>query len=175
VSGETLLRRAGAERRVRLTRDGDAFNATVDDRPCRVACLHVGPATAAAGGTTVEELALEIDGRPCRALVARQRDRVLVALDGRVYVFDTGDDQRQAQVGAAGSGLVSAPMPGKIVTVLVGVGERVEAGQPLVVLEAMKMESTLAAEVAGSVSTIHVLAGATVEAGATLIEIAPAA
>src|SRR6266576_3558950 len=138
--------------------------ATVDGAAHRVARLAVGPRTTAAGGATVEELALEVDGRPHRALVARTRDRVLVAVAGRVWTFESGEEARGAH-GAAGSGAVSAPMPGKVVSVLVAEGQVVEVGQALVVLEAMKMESTLAAEVAGRVTAVRATAGASVAAG----------
>jgi biotin carboxyl carrier protein len=66
-------------------------------------------------------------------------------------------------------------MPGKVVTVLVQVGDTVDVGQPLVVLEAMKMESTLVAEVAGKVTAVAAVQGTTVEGGAVLVEIADAA
>jgi propionyl-CoA carboxylase alpha chain len=68
---------------------------------------------------------------------------------------------------AAGS--LTAPMPGAVVRVLVDTGETVAAGQPLVVLEAMKMEHTVAAPVAGTVTEVSVSAGQQVEAGAVLV------
>jgi biotin carboxyl carrier protein len=60
-------------------------------------------------------------------------------------------------------------MPGAVVRVLVEAGAAVEAGQPLVVLEAMKMEHTVAAPVSGTVGDIRVQAGQQVEAGAVLV------
>ena len=158
-----------------LTPGGETIAATLDGAAHRLTCLAAGAPALAAGGTTVEELAVEIDGRPVRALVARRRDRVLVALDGVTYAFETGDDTRAGGPGAGGSGTVTTPMPGKVVAVLVATGDVVQAGQPLVVLEAMKMETTLAAEVAGSVTAVHAVVGAMVDAGATVVVIAPAA
>lgn len=64
----------------------------------------------------------------------------------------------------------NAPMPGRIVNVLVAVGEDVDAGTPLISLEAMKMENTLKSSGIGKVKTIHVAAGAVVEKGAALFE-----
>ena len=174
MSTETRLRRAGRERRVTLAPEGDGFAATVDGAAHRLVCVPTGPAALASGGATVEELALEIDGRPMRALVARHADRVLVAMDGVTYTFETGEDTRAGGVGAAGSGTVIAPMPGKVVAVLVAPGDVVEAGQALVVLEAMKMETTLAAEVAGTVAAVEATVGGMVEAGAVLTIITPA-
>ena len=62
-------------------------------------------------------------------------------------------------------------MPGKIVRVLVAAGDTVEVRQPLVVVEAMKMENELRAERPGTVARVHVKDGASVEAGAPLIDI----
>jgi pyruvate carboxylase subunit B len=60
-------------------------------------------------------------------------------------------------------------MPGRVVRVLVAEGAEVEAGQPLLVLEAMKMENEVRAPVAGSVAAVAVVAGAAVESGARLL------
>ena len=68
---------------------------------------------------------------------------------------------------AAGS--LTAPMPGAVVRVLVAVGDAVTAGQPMVVLEAMKMEHTVAAPVAGNVTAVDVAAGQQVDAGTVLV------
>jgi acetyl/propionyl-CoA carboxylase alpha subunit len=157
---------------VQLTRKGDAWEVKIADASHRVACVY-GPSTAAAGGATVDELALDVDGRPYRALVARTRDRVLVSLGGRVFSFETGDESRAAGRAGGQSGRVEAPMPGKVISVLVAPGATVEVGQPLVVLEAMKMETTLAAEVAGTVATVRAEAGAVVAAGELLVVITP--
>ena len=67
--------------------------------------------------------------------------------------------------GAAGSGDVTVPMQGTIVKVLVEVGQEVEVGQAVVVLEAMKMENQIAAERAGTVKEIKVAPGDTVGGG----------
>jgi acetyl-CoA/propionyl-CoA carboxylase biotin carboxyl carrier protein len=67
--------------------------------------------------------------------------------------------------GAAGSGSVTVPMQGTIVKLLVEVGQEVEAGQGVVVLEAMKMENQINAERAGTIKEIKVAAGDTVGGG----------
>ena len=73
--------------------------------------------------------------------------------------------------GGAGSGDVSVPMQGTIVKVLVEVGQDVEAGQAVVVLEAMKMENQIAAEKAGKVKEVRVAAGDTVGSGDIVVVI----
>ena len=64
-----------------------------------------------------------------------------------------------------------APIPGKVVAVKAASGDDVVPGQPLVVLEAMKMENELSAEQQGRVAKVHVAAGDTVEGGELLIEL----
>jgi biotin carboxyl carrier protein len=70
-----------------------------------------------------------------------------------------------AHGGAAGAGQVTVPMQGTIVKVLVKVGDAVEVGRPLCVLEAMKMENNIEAGTAGTVSDIRVEPGSAVGAG----------
>ena len=74
--------------------------------------------------------------------------------------------------GGAGSGQVAVPMQGTIVKVLVEVGQEVEAGQAVVVLEAMKMENQILAEKSGKVSEVKVKAGDTVGSGDVVVVIA---
>ncbi|HVM51866.1 MAG TPA: acetyl-CoA carboxylase biotin carboxylase subunit [Acidimicrobiales bacterium] len=73
--------------------------------------------------------------------------------------------------GAAGAGHVTVPMQGTIVKVLVAVGDAVEVGQPVAVLEAMKMENQILVEKSGTVTEIKVTPGQSVGAGDVIIEI----
>jgi len=174
VSAGLRLRRGDRTRQVSVAADGGSLTVTLDGTGHRVRRLDTSAVLPAPGGGRVTELTLAVDDRPCRALVVWTRDRITVALAGRVHVFETGDDARQAGPGAAGSGTITAPMPGKVVAVLVAAGDTVEAGQAVVVLEAMKMETTLAAEVAGKVEAVEAAVGATVDGGAVLLTITPA-
>jgi acetyl/propionyl-CoA carboxylase alpha subunit len=70
-----------------------------------------------------------------------------------------------------GPSRLTAPIPGKVLSVKVAAGDEVVPGQALVVLEAMKMENELAAEQAGRVSAVHVDEGATVDGGELLLEL----
>lgn len=77
---------------------------------------------------------------------------------------------RQDQLGG-GDNLLHTPMPGRIVKLMVQVGDTVQAGQGLVIVEAMKMENELRAGVSGQIRAIHCAAGDLVEGGALLVEI----
>ncbi|WP_396623432.1 biotin/lipoyl-containing protein [Luteitalea sp.] len=96
----------------------------------------------------------------------------VVHVDGRrVPVVASSRARRRATGGASGSGPLRlvAPMPGKVLRVSVAVGDLVEPRQPLVVIEAMKMENALSAGRAGTVREILVRAGESVEAGRPLV------
>jgi len=71
----------------------------------------------------------------------------------------------------ADDGVIRAPMPGRIISVSVSVDDAVTKGQPVVVLESMKMENTITSPVDGTVSAVHVAAGDSVQHGQTLVEI----
>ena len=74
----------------------------------------------------------------------------------------------------AGDGVVRSPMPGTVLAVKTASGERVRAGQPLVIVEAMKMEHTVSAPVDGVVADLTVTAGQQVGLDETLAVISPA-
>jgi 3-methylcrotonyl-CoA carboxylase alpha subunit len=162
---EIRLQQGERSRRVTLADQ----SAEVDARGYAVRRIATCP-----GGDGTLEVVVAVDERVWRGCVLRSGDRLLVSLDGAVHAFHLGD--APARGGAAGGvGTVVAPMPGKIVRVLVAAGDVVEAGAPLIVLEAMKMETTLRSEIAGTVAAVRVEAGATVDAGAVLVEVAEAA
>jgi len=71
------------------------------------------------------------------------------------------------------AGLLEAPMPGKILELLVGEGDEVEEGDPVVILEAMKMENELKAPASGVVTSVSVSVSDSVEKSQTILEIEP--
>ncbi|SRR5258708_1820432 len=79
--------------------------------------------------------------------------------------------RRRADAGGLGPKKVSAPMPGKVVRVLVHIGEHVDAGQGVVIIEAMKMQNELKSPKKGVVKKLHAPEGVLVEAGQVLAEI----
>lgn len=72
---------------------------------------------------------------------------------------------------AASEGILNAPMPGKILNIMALVGDKVEKGQPLVILEAMKMENELKAPVSGTVSSVFAEVGQSLEKKSPILEI----
>jgi len=115
------------------------------------------------------------DDRSWKVLAHRDGRRWRVGLwrgDVELEVLSPAEAVEAGSVAArSGSATVTAPIPGKVVAVKVSEGDTVEPGQPLVVLEAMKMENELVAERAGTVRSVHVEAGETVDTGAALVEI----
>jgi biotin carboxyl carrier protein len=98
-----------------------------------------------------------------------------VTVDGTTVAVSVNGHRRGRRADAAdrGSGpqKLTAPMPGKIVRVMVKPGDTVEARQPLVVVEAMKMENELRAGRGGVVAEVHAGEGQSVDAGALLVTI----
>jgi biotin carboxyl carrier protein len=115
-------------------------------------------------------LAVAVDGRVVELVPlspssagARGTAQVVKAIEARAR-------GRAGESGSNESGLeLKAPMPGRIVKVLVAPGQVVEAKTPALVMEAMKMENELLLSRGGTVRSVHVTAGATVERGALLV------
>ena len=104
-----------------------------------------------------------------------------VTLEGRKFSVETDEEKQQirrtrekgsgSKLGA--SGTISSAIPGKIVSILVSVGDAVSAGDVVFVLEAMKMQNEIKASVDGVISEIKCNAGERVEANVPLLEISP--
>ena len=98
-----------------------------------------------------------------------------VTVRGQTSRFDVADERtmrlRAASVGGAAEGkqVIASPMPGKVVKVFVKVGDEVKEGQPVVVVEAMKMENELKSPKAGKVLEVAAVEGGVVENGAKLV------
>jgi biotin carboxyl carrier protein len=117
-------------------------------------------------------LSLIIDGRQYRCIF----DGDAVLIGGRRYAFALDDPRslrgrKGAGDGAAGPRAVKAPMPGRVVRVLVAEGDQVEEQQGVVVIEAMKMQNELKSPKAGRVARIAAMVEETVSAGDVLVVI----
>jgi biotin carboxyl carrier protein len=115
-----------------------------------------------------------------RAVVQKREGRgtYTIWVDGHRFDVEALDERTRAiremsaaAEGPAGPAPVKAPMPGLIVRVNVKVGDEVQAGQGVVVMEAMKMENELRTTGAGKVKAVHATRGEAVEKGALLVEL----
>lgn len=144
------------------------------------------------------ELRVQVDGRELRVDLAAGQGGVLSLilngtsyditaqkLNGEYYVTVQGEaytveveDERSRQLGAVAdtrphhrAGIVQSVMPGMMMQVLVKAGDAVEVGQPLAIMEAMKMENEVRSPLAGTVVTVHAVAGQPVARGDDLFVI----
>jgi pyruvate carboxylase subunit B len=128
-------------------------------------------------GDVLRRLVRGRTSRPFQALERDARGAWRLTSDGQRVEGLVLDPRARAvrEAGSAGSarhsGLLHAPMPGRVLRVLVEAGASVTQGQALIVVEAMKMENELKAPGAGTVGRVHVAAGDRVEKGAVLVEI----
>jgi 3-methylcrotonyl-CoA carboxylase alpha subunit len=103
------------------------------------------------------------------------RGRWVLLVDGETYTAEVGRHSSGGPAGQAASGRttggVRAPMPGLVVALQVAEGAEVEAGQALVIMEAMKMQMEIRAPVAGRVRQVHVASGQEITGGQLLITI----
>ena len=114
-------------------------------------------------------LTVDLGGRRRTATVLEETGALLVMADGRVHRVAPYDPGAAAAAQDLSGGHLAAPMPGKVVRVLATEGERVKRGAPLLVLEAMKMEHTIAAPADGIVERIAFAVGDLVEEGVELV------
>lgn len=117
-------------------------------------------------------ISLVVDGRQYRCVL----DGGAVVIMGRRYEFAVADPrslkrERGGAAGASGPRAVKAPMPGRVVRVLVGIGDEVLDQQGVVVIEAMKMQNELKSPKAGRVSRISTTVGETVQQGDILVTV----
>jgi acetyl/propionyl-CoA carboxylase alpha subunit len=106
-----------------------------------------------------------------RSVLLTEDDEIVVFEAGEAFVFSAHPPSAE-DLGAAQDGQIRSPMPGKVTGLSVKAGESVKKGQPLLILEAMKMEHALTAPFDGVVETVAVTLGAQVSEGATLVKLA---
>lgn len=160
----------GRPRTVDIERDGDLYRVVIDGVARLVDAAAVDAATFSliclADGRSSQEVGLSPTGLPGEIAVHMPAGVASArVLTGAASRFGRGTGAAQA----AGTQQVLAPMPGKVVKVLVKAGDEVKARQGLVVVEAMKMENELRSPKDGRVSDVLVAEGASVEAGRLLV------
>lgn len=137
--------------------------------------LHVGdtgvPVALATRGEHAYELTVHDASQ--RVFVATRGDDVHVHLDGDTYLlrYSHSLERFAGQSVEADAAVARAPMPGAVIAVAVQQGEAVRRGQALLVIESMKMETTIAAPCDGIVQALHAAVGQTFERDAPLVTI----
>jgi len=125
-------------------------------------------------GPNADTLWFAMAGERHRARYFRDGRTVFLHLAGRSLRLELDDpDDATADAGTEASPVVRSPMPGRILEVLISPDTRVSAGDPLIRMEAMKMEIDLSAPCDGVVGSIPVEAGDLVEPDAELVRIVP--
>ena len=154
--------------RSEVTVDGESVTLDGHTAPARIEEIETTPVRLVTIGSEVH-----------RVVVRRgsSRGAYILWVDGFRFEGEAPDERTRAirditaeSERSSGPASLTAPMPGLIVRVSVAAGDSVQAGQGLVVMEAMKMENELRAHGAGTVKAVHVEAGKAVEKGTVLVE-----
>ncbi len=159
----------GQRHRVEVHEEHGLFRVRLDDRVLPVDVLPVGP----------RHYSLLVDGRCYEIDILPLDEGTVVLVNGQPFRVEVQTDHppggkaaKERPEAEAGEHAVIAPMPGKVVKLLVTPGATVEAGEGVVVIEAMKMENELKAPVAGTIAEIRTEEGKTVNGGDVLVVLA---
>lgn len=158
----------GRDHRLEVRQDKEGLHVRLDDREFQVDFFQVDPGL----------YSLLIGGRSFEIDLLEMEEALMVLVDGQPFRVEIQDDRERRLRAAAGKGevragkrVVTAPMPGKVVKLLVRPGDAVQPGNGIIVVEAMKMENELKAPVAGTVKEIRVEEGKAVSGGEVLVVI----
>jgi biotin carboxyl carrier protein len=120
----------------------------------------------------------EFNGKKLEGYAQIIKDKLWLNMSGETFVIETFGDhnkgshrKRKKTERETTSDRISAPMPGKITKIIINKDDPVHLGQPLIVMEAMKMEYTLKSEISGSVLQINVKLGQQVSLGEILLQL----
>jgi biotin carboxyl carrier protein len=152
------------KRVIELERDASGWRATLDGRPVAVDAVEIAPNT----------ISILLDGQSFEISVTPAPDGKLKLQTGtQEFIAEVIDPRawsgrHHANVEAEGRQQIVAPMPGKVVRLLVKAGDLVEAGQGLLVVEAMKMQNEIRSPKSGTVERVLATEGQPVNAGEIL-------
>jgi acetyl/propionyl-CoA carboxylase alpha subunit len=151
---------SGVAHTVEMVRHGTRATITIDGRDHLASLRRAGDASELTFETRTERVWTVVDG-----------DTVWVHAFGRAWELSLVDPVERALAGEASEDISLAPMPGTVITVAVAAGETVRAGQPLVVIESMKMQSEIVAARDGVVEQVFLAVGETFDRGAPLVSL----
>lgn len=144
---------------------GNTFGITIDDTVYEGTLMVTSPG----------EGWINYQGRIMPFYLSQKQDTLMIWVDGKTYSLNlvTAGARRAGAVAHAAlhAGEIKAPMPGTVLKVPVKPGDRVEAGQPLVIMESMKMEMTLSAPEDTTVQEVLCNEGQLVDMGAMLVKL----
>lgn len=152
---------AGRPHTVEVVRHGARATVTIDGRDHQAGLRPVGDAGELTFASRAEPVWTVVDG-----------DTVWVHAFGRAWELSLVDPVERALAGGASEDTATAPMPGTVITVAVAAGQEVSAGEQLVVIESMKMQSEIVAVRDGAVEKLFVGVGDTFDRGAPLVSLA---
>jgi len=137
--------------------------------------LQLGDRTVIAGGERRPDgtLSLVLDGVRRHVVVLDHGSETVVFADGGSWRLIEIDPLAPSAEEDPTAGRLTAPMPGRVTQLMVAAGAKVRRGEPLMIIEAMKMEHTVAAPADGVVEAVRFAVGDLVEEGAELIALAP--
>ena len=148
---------------VTLERDGEGYRVSADGQEVRADVKRLGDGT----------LSLILGDRVLSVHTATDGEARHLSVDGVSWhlAYPSDDYETGGAGGGGGDGLITTPMPGKVVEVRVQEGDEVVPDQPLLVLESMKMQNDILSDVKGVVKKIHFQAGDQAGFGEPLVEI----
>ena len=159
---EITLGEDGTARSVHVARHGGRATVSIDGRDYRGSLRPVGDGY---------ELTLEDRADPMWILV--RGDTVFVHAFGRGWSLSIVDPVERSRAGAPSDDVALAPMPGTVISVAVGAGQDVRAGEQVLVIESMKMETEIMAMRDGTVQDVFLAVGDTFDRGAALFGLVP--
>ncbi len=145
-----------------LERKGGAIKARIDDEEITATLEN-----------RAGSVSFKVGNHTARVNLSRGRNSLLVAVGPAQFEFTPVEALGRRRAQGLSAHAIEAPLPGKVLKILVEEGQMVEHGTPLIVLEAMKMETTLAAESRAVIAKICAAVGAMVDHGTVLIELSP--
>jgi len=157
---------AGKQHAVSIEQDGGRLTATIDERTVELEVSEPEPGV----------YLLKSGGRIFEASVSRAENGFQVSLQGHTFDINITDPKRLRGAGsqtehASGRAEIRTAMPGKVVRILHQVGDDVEKGQGVIVVEAMKMQNEMRSPKSGVIAEIKTSEGETVSAGDVLVVI----
>ncbi|MEC7706699.1 MAG: biotin/lipoyl-containing protein [Candidatus Thermoplasmatota archaeon] len=121
-----------------------------------------------------------VDGETFEVELEKDGEDWRVSIDGSEFEINVEDNRgiaprrkERSRSGSVRSGTISSPIPGKVVSIHVSVGDYVEEGSVLMILEAMKMQNEVQAPISGTVAELNCQTGDSIEANSALVVITP--